>query len=77
MDIQLADVMVHIDEELDKTQRLDIETELRSIEGVVSVSNQDRTPHLSVIEYNPEKTSSQQLINCVIQKGVHAELIGL
>jgi len=77
MEIQLADVMVHIDEDLDKERRQDIEEVLRAIEGVVSVANHDKTPHLSVIEYNPEKTSSQQLINCVIGQGVHAELIGL
>jgi len=77
MDIQLADVMVHIDENLDKEHRNEIEGILRGIEGVVSVANQDKTPHLSLIEYNPKKTSSQQLINCVIGQGVHAELIGL
>ena len=77
MDIHLADVMVHIDEDLDKEHRNEIEVVLRSIEGVVSVSNRDKTPHLSLIEYNPKKTSSQQLISCVIGQGVHAELIGL
>ena len=77
MDIQLADVTLHIDEDLDKQHRIEVETNLRSIDGVVSVHNPDEHPHLTVVEYNPQRTGSQELLGQVKALGVHAELIGL
>lgn len=77
MDIQLADVTIHIDENLDAAARKDIEEKLRAIDGVVSVHNPDSKPHLSVVEYNPQKVKSSALLDVVKSGGVHAELIGL
>lgn len=77
MDIKLTDVTIHIDENLNSDQRHSIEKTLRSMEGVVSVQNNDKTPHLAMIEYNPEVTSSHDILESVINQGVHAELIGL
>ena len=37
MDIQLADILIHIDEALAIGQRSEIERQLRAIEGVISV----------------------------------------
>ncbi|MGD8956397.1 MAG: ATP-binding protein [Chromatiaceae bacterium] len=77
MDIQLADVTIHIDEALDAAKRAEIEDKLRAIDGVVSVHNPDNRPHLAVIEYNPSKVKSMALLETVKGQGVHAELIGL
>ena len=77
MDIQLADVVVHIDQTLEREQRSQIEDKLREIDGVVSVHNPDNRPHLAVIEYNPDKTNSSTILSTVTSQGVHAELIGL
>ena len=77
MNIQLADVTVHIDQTLEAERRSQIEDALRAIDGVVSVHNPDDRPHLSVIEYNPEKTSSAAILTAVTNQGVNAELIGL
>jgi hypothetical protein len=77
MDIQLADVIVHIDQTLERERRSQIEEELRAIDGVVSVHNPDDKPHLSIVEYNPAKTNSSAILNTVTVQGVHAELIGL
>ena len=77
MDIQLADVTLHIDEALSKERRADIETSLRGIDAVVSVTNPDKTPHLTIVEYNPAKTKSAAILDCVKAQGVHAELIGI
>ena len=77
MDIQLADVTVHIDQTLEREDRARIEDGLRAIDGVVSVHNPDERPHLAVIEYNPDKTNSQATLSSVVAQGVHAELIGL
>jgi hypothetical protein len=77
MDIQLADVTIHVDENLGPEQRAGVESKLRAIDGVVSVHNADRTPHLVVVEYNPQKVQSSALLDAVKSEEVHAELIGL
>jgi len=77
MDIKLTDVTLHIHEALDKGRRNEIEAALRALDGVVSVHNPDDRPHLTVVEYNPEKVSSQSLLEKVRAGGVHAELVGM
>jgi multidrug efflux pump subunit AcrB len=77
MDIQLADVTIHVDEELAVGARAEIERKLREIDGVVSVHNPDAKPHLVVVEYDPDKLKSATLLETVKSEGVHAELIGL
>jgi hypothetical protein len=77
MDIQLTDVTIHIDEALPPAKRAEIEQKLRAIDGVVSVHNPDDKPHLAVIQYNPQKVRSAELLDTVRGEGVHAELIGL
>ncbi len=77
MDIQLADVLVHIDETLPKSRRTQIEEKLRTMDGIVSVHNPDERPHLSMVEFNPDVSSSAAILKMVKSQGVHAELIGL
>jgi hypothetical protein len=77
MNVQLADVVVHIDQTLSREDRSRIEDTLRAIDGVVSVHNPDDRPHLSVVQYIPEKTSSGAILSRVKGQGVDAELIGL
>lgn len=77
MDIQLADVTIHIDETLPKEQREQIEEKLRGLDGIVSVHNPDDRPHLAVVQYNPDVASSGAILEMVKSQGVHAELVGL
>lgn len=77
MDIQLADVTVHIDEDLDAARRGEVENNVRALDGVVSYHNPDDKPHLAVVEYNPAKLKSADILAAVQGQGVHAELIGL
>ncbi len=77
MDIQLADVTIHVDESLEPARRAEIEQKLRAIDGVVSVHNPDDKPHLAVVEYDPQKVRSEVLLQAVRAENVHAELIGL
>ena len=77
MEIKLVDVMVHVDESIDKAARGAMEDKVRRLDGVVSVGNHDEKPHLMLVEYNPDKTSSADILACVKDEGVHAEIIGL
>ena len=76
-DINLADITLHIDENLDAEQRGTIEESLRALDGVVSVHNSDRAPHLTLVGYNPSVIDSQKILKRVTDQGAHAELVGL
>jgi len=77
MNIDLADVTLHVDENLDTATLTDLDGAFRAIDGVVSVHVNPDRPHLFILEYNPAKISSQQLLDSVKLRGLHAELVGL
>lgn len=77
MDIPMTDVMLHIDEDLNKSQRNMLEDYMRNQRGVIGLGYHDHRPHLMVVGYNPDMTTSMQLLRSVTDKGLHAELIGL
>lgn len=77
MDIKLVDITLHIDENLSAEQRETIEESLRALDGVVSVHNSEKTPHLSIVQYNPDEMDHLRILKRVTDQGAHAELIGL
>ncbi|MBT8134938.1 MAG: ATP-binding protein [Gammaproteobacteria bacterium] len=77
MSNNLVDVTVHIDEDLSPEVRLTIEDSIRALDGIVSVHNSTRTPHLTIVEYDMDEMDSQRILKRVTDQGVHAELIGL
>jgi hypothetical protein len=77
MNISLTDVLIHIDDALESDRRQGLETRLREIDGVVSVKNPDDRPHLTLVQYVPDKVSAQNLLKIVTGEGVRAELVGL
>ncbi|MCW8853478.1 MAG: ATP-binding protein [Gammaproteobacteria bacterium] len=77
MDITITDIMLHIDEDLDKDHRNQLETYMRGQEGIVSLGYHDKRPHLMMVGYNPECITSMDILTSVQTQGVHAELIGL
>jgi len=77
MRTQLADVTVHVDENLDAARRSEIEAELRALDGVNSIQNPDETPHLMVVRFDPDRIDTQAILSAVTDQGVHAELVGL
>ena len=77
MDINLVDVTLHIAEDLNAEQRETIEESLRALKGVVSVHNPKETPHLTIVEYDPDESSSNKILQRVKDQGAHAEIVGL
>jgi hypothetical protein len=77
MDIKLVDVTVHIDETVDHAKREQIGDSLRLMDGVVAAVSHDERPHLMIVEYDPDRVSSQAILAQVRSAGVHAELVGL
>lgn len=77
MNISLSDVLIHIDEALDPGRRQDLETQLRAIDGVVSVKNPEDRLHLTLVGYIAAKVNAQHLLKVIRGAGMHAELVGL
>lgn len=77
MNIQMTDVTLHIDETLDENDLDIVEEDLRENDGVISVHREENRPHLMMVEYNPDRVTSRNILNTVTSQGLHAELIGL
>lgn len=77
MNVNLADIMVHIDESLDLNQLQTLEDAMRQENGVVAATAHDYAPHLMLVAYDPGRTTSLQLLQRVSSRGLHGELIGL
>jgi len=70
-----SDIMIHINESLANDSQKKIESELRSVEGVIAP--RFNKPHLLVVAYDAELTSSQALLKHITDSGYHAQLVGL
>ena len=73
--MQPTDIMIHINESLAENKQQELESELRSVEGVIAP--RFNKPHLLIVAYNTELTSSPELLKHVINKGYQAQLVGL
>lgn len=69
-------LVLHIDDNVGESRRTDIEQALESEHGVSSAHFTDHRPHLMVVEYDPDETSSTSILQNVNRQSVHAELIG-
>ena len=77
MSEQMADITMHIDENTTHEQREALRDHLLQHKGVVAAAYHDEKPHLMVIEYDPEDTSSADFLDIAKSSGLTAELIGL
>ncbi|TNF39150.1 MAG: ATP-binding protein [Gammaproteobacteria bacterium] len=77
MDIPMIDVMLHIDETLNPVQQQILEKHMRNHTGVIGLGYHTDKPHLMIVEYNPDQTTPNRLLQVVAGHGLHAELIGL
>lgn len=76
MATQKVDLVVHVNETLEEDFRHRIETALQEQQGIVWAHFNDKRPHLMLVEYDPDLTSSYGILQAVRGKNVHAELIG-
>lgn len=77
MSDKMVDVTVHIDENVSKEVRGQLEDKLLGMKGVMAATSHDAKPHLMVVEYDPERIQSKEILGAITSSGVHAELIGL
>lgn len=77
MDIHLADVTLHVAQNLNAEELERLESAIREKDGVVSVHINPEKTHLIVVEYNPKAVHSKELVDILHQQGLRGELIGL
>jgi hypothetical protein len=77
MDTNMVDITMHIDEKLDSRARETLRDIFLETHGVMAADCPDKTPHLMILEYDPDAIDAGQLITIAKQNGLHAELIGM
>lgn len=71
-----TDIVIHINENMDRQNRVKFSDKVQKIVGVVSASLQDNRPHLMIVGYNPDETKAYEVISGVRKTGIHAQLVG-
>ncbi len=71
-----ANVIIHIDESLSRQEINQMEQNLGEVGGILSACVHENTPHLMVVDYDPNTVSSTGLLQTLQGRGLHAELIG-
>jgi len=74
--MDMADVVIHINESESHDRRMEIAEIVRSHKGVMGVAHHDEKPHLMIVEYDPEQVHAKDLLQVTLDQGVHAQLIG-
>ena len=75
--MQLADVLIHLDQNINESKKENLVEQLRTVEGVIAPRFTNERDHLLLVSYNSDTTSSLTLLNEVKNKGYKAQLVGL
>lgn len=75
--MNISDIIIHINESLNKEDRAALEKSLRKIEGVVSPGFNKDKDHLLMITYDTSKTSTTVLLEKTRAAGYTAQLVGM
>lgn len=74
--MNIVDFMIHLKPELPMSQRMQLESEIGDMNGVMSAHFSSR-PHLMEVAYDPDIVNSDELMGCVSRHGIVAQKIGL
>ena len=72
-----ADVLIHINEDLDDEHIHALERTLSMHDGVVSACVPEGRRHLLMVDYEPRRVRSNEILSEVRARGVHADLVGM
>ncbi len=75
--MQLTDVLIHLNKNINKTEKENIVEKLLQIEGVIAPRFNEGKEHLLLVSYNSDTTNSLALLNEVKSTGYVAQLVGL
>jgi hypothetical protein len=69
-------LIIHIDEELDATQRSWLATKLEEEKGILSAWFPGDDPHRLTIRYEQEHFSHTTLLDTIAEHGFHGRIVG-
>ena len=77
MSSQMADVIIHLNEETTHAAREALRHEILKHKGVMAADHRDDKPHMMIVAYDPALANSFELLEIARQRGLHAQLVGL
>jgi hypothetical protein len=77
MGTALADVIVHVREDLSEEAILNMEQDLRANDGVISVGHRQGQSHMMMVVFDADITPASNLLDSFHAHGMHASLVGL
>jgi len=77
MGTTLADVLVHVNENMDEATLCSLEQDMRNDVGVISVGHRTGQSHLLMVVYDAGATQAACLLQPLRAQGLHAQVIGL
>ena len=73
----LADIVVHVDEDLSEVEIRLVEDNMRLGNGIVSVRHRPDRSHLLIVTYNSEVAAAADVVHRCQAGGLHAQLVGI
>lgn len=70
-----AEIIIHINEKLDSSHRVNLSNKVQEIDGVISASVQNSRPHMMLVKFNSNKRKAYDVLTGVRDIGMHAQLV--
>ena len=67
-------IYLHIDEDLDETRLRSLSNELKSVNHIIDVEINSRTPHDMLVEFEEHHISPMAILRELNRHGVHADI---
>jgi hypothetical protein len=74
--MSISDILIHVNESLTDQQQATLEASMREIDGVVAPRFTPGRQHLMLVAFDPEATSTAELLSRVRSFGYNAQLVG-
>jgi hypothetical protein len=74
--MHISDMVMHVDNFLGENTRRNIEKALNAKKGVIHAHFNERRPHLILVSYDADRTSSFEVLAQMMGQQVRAERIG-
>lgn len=72
-----ANVIVYVKQSVRKAQSIKISESISALNGVINTFVSDNKKSFICVDYDPQITDSQHILQCVNNKGYPARLIGM
>ena len=74
--MHITDMVMHVDDNLEEQSRRNVEKTLTGQRGVIHAHFNERRPHLMLVSYDTERTSSFEILAGMSGQSLCAERVG-